>query len=261
MKRFKKVISICLIAIMSVSTMSVGAFAASDVKTTHLTYDEQIMQQIEKLTGYDTENAKIVTVNSESTLTRQVSTEKAVKIEKDDGVILIVPKIANEDNEVVDSFEYAESKVMTRDSHFPVTHLVDLTVNMSAYYNSRYIGNLQVGWLFTPKSMYFSWNSNNSTARVDDIAVKFDAKGNYWKINPLTNMGYEKYVSFDIYKVLPTEGVSYGDWEDAMNDNYGIACTDYFEHGGNIWYSINYTVNGVTRYDTYSWTPFTYIPS
>ena len=87
-------------------------------------------------------------------------------------------------------------------------------------------------------------------------SVKFDAKGDYWRINPLTDMGYEKYVSFDIYEVNPTEGVAYGDWGDAMDDNYGLVCTDYFEHGGNIWYSINYTVNGVTRYDTYSWTPF-----
>lgn len=82
--------------------------------------------------------------------------------------------------------------------------------------------------------MYFSWNSNNSTARVDYIAVKFDAKGNYWRINPLTDMGYEKYVSADIYKVLPTKGVSYGNLGDAMNDNYGITCTDYFEYRGNI---------------------------
>jgi hypothetical protein len=254
----KKILASMLAVSLLLCSMSVISFAEENI---NLTYEQQIFNQVEELTGIETEKAEIITVENNIASARKSNSEKAIKIEIDDGVIVIVPKIANEDNEVVNSFEYAESKAMTRDSHFPVTHLVDLTVNMSAYYNSRYIGNTQVGWIFTPKSMYFSWNSNNSTARVDDIAVKFDAKGDYWKISPLTDMGYEKYVSFDIYEVLPTEGVAYGDWEAAMNDNYGIACPDYMEHGGNIWYSINYTVNGVTRYDTYSWTPFTDIPN
>lgn len=255
MKKFKKVISVCLTTALLISTMSIGAMASSDAKTTSLTYDEQIIQQVEKLTGYDTENAEIVTVNNENSSNRSVSNEKAIKIEKDDGVVLIVPKVSNESNEIVNSFEYAATKRQTRDSNFQVTHLVDMTINMSAYYNQTFIWD-EIMTLYTPKSMYFSWNSDVSSAYVNDIAVKFDAKGDYWKISPLTDMGTEKYVSFDIYEVKPTKGVAYGDWAAAMNDNYGLVCTDYFEHGGNIWYSINYTVNGVTRYDTYSWTPF-----
>lgn len=252
MKKFQFISAIVAVAMLC---SGLTAFTSSEVEMTTLTYDEQIMEQVEDLTGFDTENAEIVTVNNSTARNRSATTEKAVKIEKNDGVILIVPKISNEANEIVNSFDYAATKPQTRDSHFQVTHLVDMTINMSAYYNQTFNWD-QIMTLYTPKSMYFSWNSDVSSAYINDIAVKFDAKGDYWRINPLTDMGYEKYVSFDIYEVNPTEGVAYGDWGDAMDDNYGLVCTDYFEHGGNIWYSINYTVNGVTRYDTYSWTPF-----
>lgn len=47
MKKFKKVISVCLTTALLISTMSIGAMASSDAKTTSLTYDEQIIQQVE----------------------------------------------------------------------------------------------------------------------------------------------------------------------------------------------------------------------
>ncbi len=227
---------------------------AENANITLNNYETKIFNEIEKLSGYNTDNAEIVELKNTNSMNKNITTEKAIKIDVDDGVIIIVPKIS-ENNEILNSFDYAKNKLMTRDSNFQVTHLVDMIINMSCLYNSTYDWN-QLVRLYTPKGMYFSWTSNNSTAGVEDILIKFDANGDYWKINPLTNMGYEKYVSFDIYEVDPTESIVYGDNEAAMNDNYGLVLTDYFNHGGNISYSINYTVNGVTRYDRYSWVPF-----
>lgn len=247
-----KVLALLMISSLLIGNSSVPALAEG---STMLTYEQQIMEQVEEMTGFETEDAEIVTVSNGNSLSRSTTVEKAIKITQDDGVVIIVPKITNANNDVVNSFSYAETKPMSRSTSFEVTHLVDMTINFSCFYNQEYFWEEGVT-LYTPKSIYFSWNSDESSAKVDEIEVTFDANGDYWKIDPLTDLGYEKYVSFEVSKTNPKEGISYGDWGDAMNDNYGIACTNYFDHGGNIWYSLEYTVNGVTRYDTYSWTLF-----
>lgn len=255
MKKFKKIIVMSLVCVLTLSLLCCGVSA--DVKSKDITldnYEEIIFDEIERISGYNTDNAEIIELNNTNILTKSVAIEKAVKVTTDEGIVIIVPKIA-ENDEIVNSFDYTRNKLMTRDLDFQVTHLVDVVINMSCLYNQTYNWSELIG-LYTPKGMYFSWTSNNSTASVRDILIKFDANGDYWKINPLTDMGYDRYVSFDIYEVNPTEGVVYGDNAAAMDNNYGLVFTDYFNHGGNISYSINYTVNGVTRYDDYSWIPF-----
>lgn len=252
--KLKKIIAMVLATMLAISTINISTFALENDTVANSSFETTIVKEVKELTGLSFNDYEIVTLDNVLATDKVMIKETAIKIAHDDGVTIIIPKISDEET-IVNSFDYAKSVILRDGSHVTAPHLVGMTVNISAYYNAVFSWGLWSN-IYTPKSVYFSWSSSNSTARIDDIAVKFDANGDYWKINPLTDIGYEKYVSFDVYKINPTKGVSYGDWAAAMNDNYGLVCTDYWNHGGNIWYGMNYTVNGVTRYESCSWQPF-----
>lgn len=84
---------------------------------------------------------------------------------------------------------------------------------------------------------------------IEDITVYFTAIGDYYRINPYGSMGYETRVDFEVYEMYPAKGTAYGDWAQAMDDNYGLMCNDLTVHGGFAEYSVNYYVNNVKHYD------------
>ena len=270
MNKFKIVIMLgfCLLIMTSVTCTSV--LAKEDVSSDN--YNDIICQQVSELIGVPEESIQTVKLQNSTTesifkFKEDNENDRALEVVSErNGVIekkLIFPKIVI-DGELINSFDYAEMLwensndeygIMPTDAHIPITNLVDTTLNISCYYSSWKI-NLAAPLVYTPKSVYFSWTSNNSSVYINDVDVFFFAIGEYYCKNPYGSLGYDKRVDFEVYKVRPDKGVSYGDWAQAMDDNYGLMCTHYLDHTGAVGYSINYTVNGTTRYDRSSQTVF-----
>ena len=59
-----------------------------------------------------------------------------------------------------------------------------------------------------------------------------------------------------IFPKIVIDGELINSFDYAEDDNYGLMCTHYLDHTGAVGYSINYTVNGTTRYDRSSQTVF-----
>lgn len=241
----KRSFYICICTFLVFGLLNVTSFVLADDSLIRANEDFGIIEEVSVLSGIPKDKIEVVNTGDEN--------RKILKVKNSLGEGYIVPMIKVGDS-LVNSFEYAETTTQPNGVLIPVKHLVDVTINIFALFNeSSAAGNS--GKLYTPKGVNFYWLSNNSTAYINDIGVTFEAKGDYWKINPRTPMNTERYVKFEVYKQMPAKGTSYGDSAAAMNDNYGIDPTTPLP-GGTVVYSINYTVNGVTKYDTYMWTVF-----
>ncbi|MDO4296400.1 MAG: hypothetical protein Q4D90_09630 [bacterium] len=236
------------------SITSLASTAENKTSVDWNNYQQKIIEEVRELTGIVDGSVEIVTLDNKTRMGSIVE-ETAIKISENGKDTFIIPKIV-EDTEVINSFQYAIQALRRRDNSWKLTHLVDMTVNFTCYYNQRY--DFSSGTLYTPKGVAFSWTSNNSTASINNIKIKFSTNGDYWKLSPLTSMGYEKYTEFVIEKNNPGKGVTYKNTNNAMNSNYAIVCTlaDIEGHGGNLWYEMTYTVNGNSIYDDYSFLVF-----
>ncbi len=242
----KRSFYICICTFLVFGLLNVTSFVLADDSLIRANEDFGIIEEVSVLNGIPKDKIEVVNTGDEN--------RKILKVKNSLGEGYIVPMIKVGDS-LVNSFEYAETTTQPNGVLIPVKHLVDVTINIFALFNKTAIyGGTDA--LYTSKGVSFYWLSDNNTAYINDIHVLFDTKGDYFKINPLTSMNRKEYVRFEVYKQLPIKGTSYGDSTAAMNDNYGVNPEPNNGEGGNIAYSINYTVNGVTRYDTYSWDVF-----
>ena len=247
--------------------LSVGIFTALNTGAEELTitqnnYQEIIKQQAAELAGVAADDMQVVELGGNGSVSTQSindSNELVLEVVTEtDGLVehkIIIPKLVV-GNELVNSFAYAEEMldnmddgIMPMDAHipFPFEKATDAVFNVSCYY---YVTHTGIGSdpLFTPKSLYFSWNSENSGVDVEDVDIYFDCNGYYYRLNPYASMGYEKQANFSVYKWQPEKGVAYGDWAQAMDDNYALLCSAP-EQCGLMDYSMTYIVNGIRYYE------------
>lgn len=210
------------VAVMSASILTAFNASAKAVDVNQNNYQEIIKQQVTELNGVGAEDMKVIELGDDSSVSTQNindTGERALEVVTEtDGVIehKIIILKRVVGNELVNSFTYAE-EMLDDTGDYGVMPMADVP-------------------------FYLTDTTLNTSS--------------YYKINPYTNMGFEKRTDFEIYKQYPTKGTVYGDWAQAMNDNYGLMCNNLTVHGGRVGYSINYTVNGVTKYDRGSRTLF-----
>lgn len=259
MKKARKLLVMGITMILSVGIFTALHAGAEELTVTQNNYQEIIKQQAAELAGVAADDMQVVELGGNGSVSTQSindSNELALEVVTEiDGLVehkIIIPKLVV-GNELVNSFAYAEEMlnnmgdygVMPMDADVPF-YLIDTVLNVSCYYNKTtyVLGNNP---LFTPKSLYFSWTSEHSGVDVEDVDVYFDCNGDYYRLNPYASMGYEKQANFSVYKWQPEKGVAYGDWAQAMDDNYALLCSDP-GHCGIMDYSITYIVNGTRHY-------------
>lgn len=240
----KKLTSAFLAVIMVISLSCFGASAETYDKAETVTldnYKEKIVEAVVENENITADNIEVISLDNGSA--KSANPEMAIRIYDETGAMTLIPQVIVND-ELVNSFAYTKKALMSKDYSFPV-NLVDVTLKFNCYYEVAKIDN----WLpvYIPKGLSFSWMSSNSSAHVNSIETMFDAKGDYWYIPSGNDLGYEKYVKFVVNKSNPSKGYWYNDSSQALSNSYGLVCSDYFSHGGNLYYETTYTVNGTTR--------------
>ena len=252
----KKFMSLIIFAISLILGQGITTFASSAAESS---VEEYIIEQALKLNheddniGKEFEIVDLKQYNPDVNMTSDDSyiSEQAIQAVsvQDDlvKVTTIFPYKIMPNGEWISSFEYSPKQV--KDSSNPTT-FVDTTITVNTYY-SHYFSWDNAQNFYRHKGIEVYWNSDNTTAKVSNMYVIYDSRGDIYRYPECiteslgsTLVQKDFFIRSEVDQDNPVENQIYADLNHSMDQSNVLVCSDYFEDGGLVYLKLTYTVNG-----------------
>lgn len=174
-------------------------------------------------------------------------------------VTTIIPYKIDDNDELVNSFEYASKQVVNAGIITPAASVevpskfVDVTVTVKTYY-AQYFSSKHFLNFYRHAGIEAWWSSTNDTASVSSLTVNYETAGELYAYPDVlsgslddTKIQNYYYIKSSIVKSNPVKNNVYIDGNNTMPLDRVVLLTDYFDHGGLIYIKLTYKVNNTTR--------------